>query len=74
MRFGEVIFEPADKADTALFRCSLCGVLHVVAEKDKFGIHTIPNTITTSRNKKGEHYFHCVECAKDIAWDTELQK
>ena len=60
------MFESAGNLDVCLFVCSLCDTNHVAIDKDKHGVHIIPATITTSRDGKGEYYFHCVVCPRNI--------
>ena len=52
--------------DVMLFTCVLCTTKHASTTKDKYGLHITPTTITTSRNKAGEWYYHCVQCSRDI--------
>ena len=61
------MFEPAGHLDACLFVCKVCATNHVGLDKDKRGVHIIPSTITTSRDGKGEYYFHCVVCPRDIS-------
>jgi hypothetical protein len=41
------------------FRCGICGRRHEALPPLENGVPRVPESITTSRNKKGEWYFHC---------------
>jgi hypothetical protein len=60
------MFESAGNLNACLFVCKICNTNHVALDTDKHGVHIIPSTITTSRDRKNEYFFHCVVCPRDI--------
>ena len=50
-----------DRGPGIIFTCSMCGEQHLSDEMGENGVIKLPATITTSKNKNGEWFFHCTK-------------